>query len=141
MCKDYVHNSQTDIDVHSRFSKNERLHLKKDIDDLFDKGEWFSFKSFVIVFKPSVRNDVQILISIPKKKQKFAHQRNKSKRIVREIYRNNKSEFYKQLNKMNLGVHFALISKSSDSLEFNKVKTEIISILKEITNRLSQLKE
>lgn len=77
------------------FPKAERLHSKKLIQELFDKGSSFYSYPFKILFwqlpDPGVH---QVLFSVSKRKFKSAVDRNLIKRRMREAYRLNKHILY-----------------------------------------------
>lgn len=76
------------------FTKEERLCSLKLIDKLYHNGSSFLLYPFRIVWLQEplpVKQPVQILISVPKKKFKRAVDRNLLKRRIREIYRLQKS--------------------------------------------------
>ncbi|NQW27102.1 MAG: ribonuclease P protein component [Flammeovirgaceae bacterium] len=73
------------------FSKSERLHSKRKIEELFKKGSSFNFKFFrVILLLQPLALGKEVLISVPKKRHKLAVDRNRIKRLIREFYRQNK---------------------------------------------------
>ena len=77
----------------NKFPKSERLHSKKQIDELFSRGTSFTIYPLRVVFlKKPLESKLpnQVLVSIPKKVFKKAVDRNKLKRRIREAYRLNK---------------------------------------------------
>lgn len=74
------------------FPKSERLHSKKLIQELFDKGSSFYLYPFKVIYLPEAdTEDNQVLISVSKRKFKNAVTRNLIKRKVKEAYRLNKN--------------------------------------------------
>ncbi|WP_317039302.1 ribonuclease P protein component [Roseivirga sp. 4D4] len=73
------------------FPKSERLHSKKLIKELFEKGSSFYLYPYKVIYLP--QDDIesnQVLISVSKKKFKKAVTRNLIKRKIKEAYRLNK---------------------------------------------------
>lgn len=119
------------------FSKDERLYLNNEIENLFDEGKWFSAGEFAVIYKIADGTTPRLLISVPKKNQRFAWQRNQSKRVVREVYRQNKKELCDALAEAQTNVHFAIICKSRTPLEYHNVESKIILTLRELIKRIS----
>lgn len=78
-----------------RFSKSERLAAKKSIELLFKEpsGSFFAHPvKLTYTLSPLSEGVIaQILLSVPKRNFKKAHDRNRIKRQLREIYRKNKT--------------------------------------------------
>ena len=94
------------------FSKQERLTGKTSIDQLFNEGKSFNlfpFKVFYSIVDLPATPVARLLIAIPKKKVKHAVDRNRVRRLVREAYRLNKTEFIACLEAKSVHFHFALI--------------------------------
>ena len=74
------------------FPKSERLHSKKLIQELFDKGSSFYLYPFKVIYlrTEDVANH-QLLVSVSKRKFKNAVTRNLLKRRIKEAYRLHKS--------------------------------------------------
>jgi len=113
----------------SQLHKNERLHSKKLIKELFDKGSSFflyPFKVMVLEINFDDPETNQVLFSVSKKKLKKAVDRNLIKRRMREAYRLNK-QF---LGEMTLGQKiFGLIYVSSELVTYQVIETKIKKIL------------
>jgi ribonuclease P protein component len=76
------------------FSKEERLHGRKDIQELFDRGSSFYLHPFKIIFLSCSDLELpknQVLISGPSRQFGRAVDRNQIKRRIREAYRLNKA--------------------------------------------------
>ncbi len=106
------------------FKKNERLHHIKLINHLFENGESFMIFPFRVQYlfidKKEENSNVQILISIPKKRIKKAVDRNLIKRRTREAYRQTKHIL---LNKVpqNKSLIFAIIYSANEVLNYAKI--------------------
>ncbi len=76
------------------YGKTEKLKNKKDISLLFEKGKWQTVDHIRIIFLR--REDFasnRIGVSVSKRNFKKATDRNRGKRLLREVYRLNKDKF------------------------------------------------
>jgi ribonuclease P protein component len=121
--------------MNSRLPKNERLHSKKLIKELFDKGSSFflyPFKVMVLEINFELPETNQVLFSVSKKKLKKAVDRNLIKRRMRESYRLNKQI----LREMNGGKKIiGLIYVSSEIVTFQVIENKIKKILTTIKEK------
>ena len=75
------------------FGKEHRIFLKKEIDHVFtmnEKVHVFPFLSHISL-EPSDNPSFAVLITVPKKRFKKAHDRNRIKRLIRESIRKQKA--------------------------------------------------
>ncbi|MBD3629557.1 ribonuclease P protein component [Cyclobacterium sp.] len=115
-----------------KFSKQERLHSKKLIKELFDKGSSFFLYPFkVIYFEPGELSNHQFLVSVSKKRFKKAVDRNYIKRRVKEAYRQNKF-LLKDADTANPRKLIALVYVSQDLMRFHDIESKVIRVLKKI---------
>jgi len=113
-----------------KFSKNERLHSKKLIKELFDKGSSFFLYPFKVLYLDELGiSDNQLLVSVSKKKLKNASDRNHIKRRVKEAYRLNKYLLPATQGSKKL---IALIYVSNDLMDYNNISPKVIKVLKKI---------
>ena len=111
--------------------KNERICRRKDIGLLFS-NKASTITGSIITLKLARIEDVdgsstsrKIFISVPKKKIKRAVDRNKIKRHIREIYRNNKNLFpIKEGTILLVG----FVYNTKEIYGFNTLKEEIIDL-------------
>lgn len=120
-----------------KFSKNERLHSKKLIKELFDKGSSFFLYPFKVLYLDELGiSDNQLLVSVSKKKLKNASDRNHIKRRVKEAYRLNKHLLPTAQGSKKL---IALIYVSNNLMGYNNISPKVIKVLKKIpVAKLSQ---
>lgn len=111
--------------------KNERIRSRRDICLLFS-NKAYTITGSIITLKLTCIEDVdgsstsrKIFISVPKKKIKRAVDRNKIKRHIREIYRNNKNLFPIQEDTILL---VGFIYNTKEIYDFNTLKKEIIGL-------------
>lgn len=113
-----------------KFSKKERLHSKKLIKELFDKGSSFFLYPFkVICLDQEAAAENQFLVSVSKKKLRKAVHRNYIKRRVKEAYRLNKfllegSGATKKL--------IALVYVSQELMGYHQIEPKVKKILNKI---------
>lgn len=83
------------------FSREERLKSRKIIDQLFKSGQSFGQFPLRVVWMEletsTSTSPVQFALTVPKKKFKRASDRNRIRRLIREAYRLQKSQFYSHL--------------------------------------------
>ncbi|MBU2019041.1 MAG: ribonuclease P protein component [Bacteroidetes bacterium] len=128
--------------IDETFGKEYKLCSLIEIDQLFKSGKSVStqmirskFSSFVEEHLETT-NTFKVLISVPKRNVKKAHDRNRIKRIFREVIRKNKTKLSSFLIQKKINLHFALIFQQKVSpsytqieLEFNKCVDLIIKKL------------
>jgi ribonuclease P protein component len=124
--------------------KSERLHGQKAIDKLFSEGEkWQNYPMrFILLHEPMPTPGIQmsVLISVPKRNFKHAHDRNRIKRQIREAYRINKSQILKEYpfstddRGINLKLGILYTARIAESWEL--VEKKVRKSLEEIRLRL-----
>ena len=123
-----------------KFNKSERLTGEIRIKELFEKGSFLLSYPFRIGFLIAAESDVpaKVVISVPKKRFKKAHDRNYIKRLIRESYRLNKALLYELLNKKNCAVHLAVSYISSDKLSHEIIQKKWIKTIDELAKKLPE---
>jgi ribonuclease P protein component len=127
------------------FKKKERLNNKKNINELFDKGQSFFNYPFKIYYylQPNESECMQIavLFSVGKKQIKNAADRNRVKRLCRESYRLNKNTLYSNLNNYtgNLDIAFVYVGKKDPDFfelqyKMQKILIHLVSLTKKLNN-------
>jgi ribonuclease P protein component len=126
------------------FTRSERLKSAKAIEFLFTKGAQKSFFPLKIFVAKAPRGDeekfpVKFMVSVPKKKIKSAVQRNRVKRIIREVWRLNKQSLYDEMLKNNFSANIMFMYLSSDIPDFKTIEKKIppafIFILTELSKK------
>ncbi|MEX2592726.1 MAG: ribonuclease P protein component [Anditalea sp.] len=114
-----------------KLQKNERLHSKKSIRELFDKGSSFflyPFKVLHMTLDAEHAETNQVLFSVSKRKVKKAVHRNYVKRRIKEAYRLNKH----LLSSGDVKNRIALIYVSTEQEDFHTIQEKVQKILKRI---------
>jgi len=126
--------------VHRRntLQATERLKLRKQIEMLFRNGEAFSVYPLLVKFHVIAKADlpedqsvspVRVGFSIPKKKVRHAHNRNRNRRLLKEAWRCQKQELYAAIPEK-WQLHCFLIFKGSEILTFEQA-TETVAVLQQ----------
>lgn len=120
--------------------KNERLHSKKSIKELFVKGSSFflyPFKVSYMTLNGSALETNQVLFSVSKRKIKKAVDRNYVKRRLKEAYRLNKF----LLSSSDVSFIIALVYVASEKQDFHAIQMRVQKVLKRITDQPSNLQK
>ena len=120
----------------NKFPKSERLHSKKQIEQLFSQGDSFTVYPLKVVYlkKPlESRLQNQVLVSTPKKKFKRSVDRNKLKRRIKEAYRLHKQVLENKQAGFYLLIGYIYVGKEISSYQIieEKLKQSLVR-LKEI---------
>jgi ribonuclease P protein component len=115
------------------FTKEERLHKRKDIQELFEKGSSFYVYPFKVFWSPQkVVENTQILVSVSNRNFKRAVDRNLLKRRMREAYRLNKSK----LSGKPLQVAFVFTAKQI--MPFKEIESKILLVFGKLEKSVRQ---
>ena len=121
--------------------KDERLKSRKLIEQLFSEGKNFSLAPYRIYYlftSPAVARKplpVQIGVGVSAKNFKKAVDRNRIKRVTREVYRIQKIELQNGLTKKGLHLDVFFVYTAKELPEFNMIKEKLAVIL----NRLIRI--
>lgn len=99
------------------YGKQEKLKSKKAIEQLFIEGVSVSSYPLRMVFLKKEHDaifPIKLGISVPKKRVNKAVERNRIKRVVREVYRFNKTEFSEGLQGQYIAMFLFLDGKEWD---------------------------
>ncbi len=123
------------------FSKEERLCSKSLIDQLFHSSSSFIVYPFRYVYQTiedtCTSFPVQVIISVSKRRFKRAHDRNRIKRLMREVYRQQKSELlYTQLQQRSLNLLLAVQYVGKEELPYDVLFTKMSKGLKQLVNEV-----
>lgn len=137
--------------TNNTYSKQEKLKSRKALEQLFAKGKSFSvfpIKVFFTVSDVSVSDGalVQAGVGVSSRIFKKAHDRNKVKRLLREVYRTQKQPLYTSVasNQQQLNVFFLYIGKELPvfadlQVAMEKTLEKLIRKISEPTPNVQQL--
>jgi len=122
------------------FPNSERLNSKIKIDRLFTDGKAFLVYPLRTVYFISSENpsELEVLISVPKKKFKKAVHRNRIKRLIREAYRLNKNELCNVVISGNLQMQVAFVYVADKELNFHELNDKMKQILDQLKKIASE---
>lgn len=127
--------------IKQTLKKEERLHSKKLISELFKTGESFFVYPFRVLFLEVGIKDqypLQLLISVSKRNYKKAVDRNKIKRLIRESYRKNKTALVQSRSTRDNQLLIGLIYTGKTILPYPEIERKIILILQHLIEQNKQ---
>lgn len=128
------------MDSREGFSKPERLHSSKRIEEVFSKGKSFVIQPFRVVYllkRDTVVSESQVLFSVAKKNIHLAVRRNRVKRLMKEAYRRNRHQLLLSIKEKRFSLFFCILYLGNELPLYDNVEDKIKSILQ----RLSHLDE
>ncbi len=117
------------------FNKTEKLKSRKALEHLFSKGEKFLVHPFKVFY--SIKKDEKSIIhcgvGVSKKNFAKAVQRNRIKRLMREMYRLNKEELYKTVQHKHIDFFVLYIDKNMpvDNNYLNEKMQKVLATLQQ----------
>lgn len=104
------------------YSKTEKLKSKKLIDQLFNEGKSIStFPLRLVYLKTKFEGNLKVKtgVSVSKKHFKNATDRNRIKRLLREVYRTNKASYF---NNITTQYTFMILYIGNNKPSFNELE-------------------
>ena len=114
------------------FSRDERLRSRKLIEKIITSGKSIHVTPFRFSWTLTELNTsypVQLAISVPKRFFKKAVHRNRIKRLVREVYRKNKSGLYALLKSRNIQCALLVVFNGRKVPEYEEVEKKFLITL------------
>lgn len=121
------------------FKKEERLSNKVVMDSLFKTGSSAFVFPFKFLYKAAEHEQeypVKVVFSVPKRSFKQAVLRNQLRRRMREAYRLNKTDFYKQLESANHNIVLMIIYVDKQLAPYAKIEKAMVKGMKRIVKDL-----
>jgi ribonuclease P protein component len=127
------------------FTKKERLCSKKLTEKLFKKSHSFFEYPFKVVYFFTDSSEfttsdapAQVLFTASKRNLKKAVARNRTKRIMREAFRKNKTALYENLEKAAKKIVVGFIYNAPQTPEYQRTEQKIISIINRLIREVDQ---
>ena len=121
------------------FSKINRLTSKTQIQRIFTEGNRLYEAPFSVLFLNNINTDdsnLQIAISVPKKKITSAVKRNLIKRRIREAFRIQNENLISQLEKHDRKIILMIIYSDTKPQNFSLIKSKISLTLQRLSNQI-----
>jgi ribonuclease P protein component len=120
------------------FGKKNRLASKIEIDTLFANKNVLRSYPLTIYFRffETTNPDIKFVTSAPKRIFKHAHDRNRIKRLMREVIRKNKLSLTQFLEKNNIGIHIFAIYSSDIEVQYENLEKSMKYLFKKIENEV-----
>lgn len=132
--------------MNNTFKKSERLNSKLVIDKLFAGGNSSCAVFPLRVVYMQIPEDIvpdsmaevpaAILVSVPKKRFHHAVDRNRLKRLVREVYRTNKAALWQKLEDKDYKLAIAFVCITDSMPSFRQVNKAVCKALVKIEESL-----
>ena len=123
------------------YGKEYKLCSHNQIDSLFKEGKKVKEYPLTVIYtytEIEIPKSFQLLISVPKRLFKKAHDRNYIKRCIREVVRKNKQELETELETNNKKLIFAIVFTSKEQLAFSLLEQKLIKALGKLTLQINQ---
>lgn len=120
------------MEPNNKYSANEKLKSKKDIDLLFKKGKSinsFPIRAIYLQKNEETNTSIKAGVTVSKKNIKLAVNRNLIKRRMREAYRLNNQH----LKNKQLGLDIMFIYSAKEILPYNLIERKIKVLLTRLT--------
>ncbi|MBU2949672.1 ribonuclease P protein component [Tamlana agarivorans] len=120
------------------FNKKEKLKSKKLIEQLFAEGKSVSAYPLRLVFLPTTFETnipAQTGVSVSKRHFKLAVDRNRIKRLMREVYRLNKASYF---NNLSQPYAFMILYIGKDKPEYVKLEKRMTLLFEKFRSQVSE---
>ena len=121
------------------YPKKEKLKSKKLIDQLFAEGQSVSAFPLRLVYLPVSFNDDVVAktgISVSKRNFKSAVDRNRIKRLLREVYRLNKADYFNNLSTPHA---FMILYIGKEKPTLSQIENRMMLLFEKFSSKTSEV--
>lgn len=129
------------------FSKEERLCSRKLIDQLYNEGhrmmafpysvQWLTYNEELSEASDNSSFPCQVLIVAPKRRFHNAVDRNRVKRLTRECWRQNKTQFYDHLHANGQRLTLALVYVHNEIMPYDKLLARMEKLVQQLEKEIT----
>jgi ribonuclease P protein component len=122
-------------------SKQERLYKRKSIESLYAHGKSIKTPAIICLYhglSDESEYPVQALFTAPKRRFARAHDRNRIKRLMKEVYRKEKQTLYDHLNNKGEKLSLAFIFTGNRIPDHEYVEQKIKYLIRQLITATNQ---
>jgi len=121
------------------FSKGDRLKSKKALTSLFEHGKKVKNQLFTLVYIENIERKnpiVKLAVSVPKRNVKKAVDRNRLKRLIKEVYRLRQPPFIDGIKDLDAAYDIMLIYHGNVNGTYKDIENKIMLLLNRFSEKL-----
>lgn len=120
--------------------KSEHIVGRDRIGELYAKGKKIAEPPLLLVYKPTdMAGCACVMFSVPKRQFKYATDRNRYKRLMREAYRLNKEIIANALQGKSFGIDLSLVATQNTPSNFASTSQHIIKLLNSLSSKIDEI--
>ncbi len=128
----------------NKFPKQHKLTGEIRVAKLYTEGDAFISYPLRVVYLSDEKDDkvpAKVVISVPKKRFKRAHDRNLLKRRIREAYRLNRSPLWEYLSDKDFSLNLGINYVSDEALPYEKIEKKMQDAFEKLIKRLDEKRD
>tara|TARA_R110002072_G_scaffold232309_3_gene389758 strand:+ start:32494 stop:32892 length:399 start_codon:yes stop_codon:yes gene_type:complete len=126
--------------INNKLGRIYSLKSKLEIESLFESGTRISSYPYTVFFKKVKFEEnvpFKLVFSAPKRTFRFAHKRNRIKRLMKEAVRLNKHPLESALLKNNVQIAFFLIYSTKEEVGLDLLQKKTVKLFNKIIQQLN----
>lgn len=122
------------------FSKSERLASRRTISSVFQSGRAVYAPPLKLLFLEAheISHPALAAVTVPKRLYKRAVDRNLLKRRIRESYRLNKGDFYKQLSEAGVQLYLVIQYQHKKITDYQSIESGLLKGFEQVLRKLEK---